>query len=1085
MTTILMIIGLLQVHADGFSQVSLNKRNISLEKVFSSIEKQTNYVFFSKDYNLKKTNVNIHVEDASIETTLNAILKNLPLTYKIIDKTIVVRRTDMPLSVNTSKPIKAVDVHGKVVNETGIPLVGVSVKVKGTSIGTITDGEGLYSISVPDEKAVLIFSYIGFAPKEVSVANAQTINIILLEEASALSEVVVVGYGTQRKIETTGSIASVRADEITQTPVANIAQGMQSRVSGVQITQNSGAPGGNISVRIRGTNSINGTSEPLYVVDGVQISNGGGIRSVSPLSTINPNDVESIEVLKDASSTAIYGARAANGVVLITTKRGKAGLANVLFENYYGVQKVTKTLAVLSASQFAELENETYKNNFYPDPASLGQGVDWQGLIFREAPIHSHQLSINGGSEKTQFVISGNYFNQDGIIINSNFKRYAARLNLDHELSKAVKVGASILGSYNVNTGIQTGVTTEAVTNNILAAAISAPPTMLPYREDGSIFPFGEQAGGRYREVFNPLGIAEVLDRTSINRTLANFYGVATILEGLTYRASFNVDFDQSLNDFYSPRYIISKSDLDDKSGSGRKTNSKGTTLLHESIITYAKEFSEKHSLKFTGLFATQTELYNSAVSGGTGFPNDATLNESLQLAQTYSVSSNRSKSQLLSYMGRVNYGYADKYFVDITARIDGSSKFGENNKYGFFPAISAAWRIIEEPFMDQANLLTDLKLRGSYGMTGNAGAISPYRSLNTVVAGGAYNINHVYNIGIHPSGIANPDLRWEKSTQANLGLDISILKNRLSFVFDAYHKKTEDLLYIKALPLSSGYPNITGNYASLENKGIEFATNAKILKGNFNWDVSANVSFNRNKILSLDGGTTNERFVTTYTILKEGEPLGSFKTYEFDGINQTGETILPGYDGRIGGHKIKDINGDGTINSEDQTITGNPNPAFIFGFSTNLSYKNFDFSAFFSGAQGNDIFNFSRYRFENPFGLQNLFKVTEDRWSPTNPSNKYASPSQGGRLPVSDTFVEDGSYIRCKNLTLGYTVPSIKGLKNVRVYISGNNLFTLTKYSGFDPEVNSYAGSNTEIGVDNTVYPQARSFLGGVQVSF
>lgn len=981
-------------------------------------------------------------------------------------------------------------IRGKITDSSGGTLPGVNVTVKGTQKGVVSDGEGKYQLNGVPTNATLVFSFIGYLKQELEVNNRSVIDVVLEADVKALNEVVVVGYGTQRKIETTGSIASVKSSDLVQTPVANVAQGLQARVSGIQINQNSGSPGGNVSVRIRGTNSINGTSEPLYVVDGIQISNGGGINDVSPLSTINPNDIESVEVLKDASASAIYGARAANGVVLITTKRGKSGGTRVTLDSYYGMQKVAKTLPTLNAAEFAQLENEVFKNSYYKDPASLGEGVNWQNIIFREAPIQNHQLSINGGNDKTQVALSANYFDQDGIIISSNFKRYSYRLNLDHKISNRVKVGTSILGSYSVNSGVQTGSTSQGdadvVTGTILGAAIGAPPNLKPYRPDGSIFPFGEQEDGRYREVTNPLGLAAVLNKTALKRTLINLYGEATILKGLTYRASFNVDLQNNITDRYSPRSIISARDLNDNSGSGSKANSNFLGLLHESILTYSQTIAENHSLKFTGVFASQAEFANANSISASGFPNDATQNEALQLALNRTVSSSRSKQRLDSYMGRVNYGYKDKYFLDLTARVDGSSRFGANNKYGFFPAVSAAWRLIEEPFLKNVTWLSDLKLRASYGITGNAGGISPYQSLSTVAATGSdYVFNNAYVTGINPTGIANPDLRWEKSTQTNIGLDVSVLNNRFSLIVDVYDKITRDLLYIKTLPLSSGYASITGNYASLENKGIEFAANVRILDGPIKWNVSANLTRNRNKVLDLDGGTTSERFITSYTILKVGEPLGLIKSYIFDGINQTGETILPGYDGRLGGHKIKDLNGDGTITSADQTITGNPNPNFIFGFSTNLAYKGFDLSAFLSGSQGNDIYNLSRLSFENPLGQRNLLKGVVNRWSPTNPSNQYVSAAQGGRLPVSNYYVEDGSYIRCKNVTLGYTLPALKGIQNIRVYVSANNLFTITNYSGFDPEVNTFAGSNTVIGVDNFVYPQARSFLGGIQVTF
>ncbi len=978
---------------------------------------------------------------------------------------------------------------GRVTTPTGAPLDGVSIMIKNSAKGTFTNvsGEFLISVSAND---VLVISATGYANKEVDVNNQTNVSVQLAASNTELGEVVVVGYGTQRRKETTGSIVSIKAADLTQTPIANVAQGIQARVPGVQINQNSGAPGGNVSVRIRGTNSITGTSEPLYVVDGIQISNGGGINDVSPLSTINPNDIESVEILKDASASAIYGARAANGVVLITTKRGKSGATRVTIDSYMGVQKVTKTLPTLNAAEFATLENEVFRNNFYPDPKTLGEGVNWQNEIFREAPIQNHQLSVTGGNEKTQLALSVNYFNQDGIIIKSNFKRYSYRLNLDHRISEKIKIGTSILGSYSINSGILTGSQSQgdgpAVTGSILGAAIGAPPTLKAYKPDGSLFPFGEQANGQYREVANPLGLAEILNQTAINRTLVNLYGEATLLKGLTYRASFNVDLQNSLNDFYSPRYIINRNDLNDNSGSGAKNSSYATSLLHESILTYISSFSDIHRLKFTGVYATQKEMFRFNNIFASGFPNDATTNEAVQLALNRTVNSGRNKQLLESVMGRINYGYKEKYLLDLTARVDGSSKFGVNNKYGFFPAVSAAWRIIDEPFVQNISWLSDLKLRASYGITGNAGGISPYQSLSTVASTGSdYQINHLYTTGINPTGIANPDLRWEKSAQANIGLDISLLSNRLSFVVDVYHKTTNDLLYIKTLPLSSGYSSITGNFASLENKGIEFAANAAILEGKVKWNVSANLTINRNKVLGLDGGVTNERFITNYTILKVGEPLGMFKNFVFDGINQTGQTILAGYDGRLGGHRVKDLNGDNIISSADQTITGNPNPNFIFGFSTNLSWKRFDFSTFFAGSQGNDIYNLSLLAFENPLGQRNLFKQVTDRWTPSNPNNQYASAAQGGRLPLSNYFVEDGSYLRCKNVTLGYRFAPIKGINGIRIYVSANNLFTITNYSGFDPEVNTFAGSNTAIGIDNLVYPQARSILGGVQITF
>lgn len=977
-------------------------------------------------------------------------------------------------------------ITGHVYDMDNHPVSGASVIIKGTKKGITSAANGEFTLKGVTTDAVLIITSQGFEEETVELKGQTSLAVVLKRKVGKLDDVIVVGYGTQRRAATTGSIASVKAAEITQTPVTNIAQGLQARVSGIQITQNNAAPGGNISVRIRGTNSINGSSEPLYIIDGIQISNEGSVTDPSPLSTINPNDIESVEILKDASATAIYGARGANGVILITTKRGKNGPSRVQMETYQGFQEVTKKISMLSGAQFAKLENDVYNTAVYSNPDSLGKGVNWQDLIFRKAIIQNYQVSVSGGSEKTQFSLSGNYFNQDGIIIHSNFKRYSLRLSLDHRINDHFRIGTTILGSNTINNNIPTGINSidgAVVTQSIVGAALGAPPTLQPYKADGTLYPFSDQFNGRYREVTNPLGLAAVLSQNTIRRTLANVYVEAKIIEGLTYRASFNADLSGTLNDYYSPIYILGAVERNANSGNASKGNVNSTGLLHESILTYMRNFGE-HSIKITAVAATQKNLYNANTITASGFPNDATTDEALGLAVNRTVSSSRSKDRLDSYLARVNYGFKNRYFLDLTARRDGASKFGENNKYGFFPAASAAWRIIEESWMKQQHLFSDLKLRGSYGVTGNAAAIGPYQSLALVASGSNYQFNHVYTVGISPTGIPNADLKWERSTQTDIGVDVGVFNNRITLVADFYRKRTNDLLFVKSLPLSSGYSSVTGNFASVENKGFEFAVNTRIMDGVFKWDLSGNISFNRNRLISLTG-SLQEYVVNPYVVLRVGQPLGIFKTYVFNGIYQTGETILSGSGSRTGGVKVADLNKDNQITADDQKITGNANPKYIFGASTNLSYKNFDLSAFVSGVQGNKIYNLSRYTFENALGQRNVLAGLVNRWSPTNPNNEYASGFQGGRLPVSDRFAENGSFIRLKNVTLGYTLPAFKGISRVRVYVSGNNLATITSYSGYDPEVNSFGGNNTQVGVDNLVYPVARTFLAGIQVTF
>ena len=969
------------------------------------------------------------------------------------------------------------------------PLPGVTVLVKGTAIGTSTDVEGNFTLKVPAGTDVLLVSYVGYTTQTVTLGGRSRVEVTLAENTQALTDVVVVGYGTQRRTEVTGAIASVKAEEITRTPIANVGQGLQGRAAGVQITQNSAAPGGSISVRVRGTNSINGTSEPLYVVDGIQISNTAGINEISPLSTINPSDIESVEVLKDASATAIYGSLGANGVVLITTKRGKNGPTHVSYDGYYGVQRVNKKLGVLDATQFAQLENEIYQPTVvYANPASLGTGTKWQDLIFRDAKIQNHQLTIAGGADKTQLALSLNYFNQDGIIRNSSFDRYSVRLNLDHRLNDRIKIGTSLLTSYAVNKGIPQAPTSPdfTVTTGVLAAALAAPPTLQPYDATGAVLPFGDQLDGRYREVVNPLGLLQILNQTAVRRSLANVFGDVLLADGLTYRVSFSADLQSSLNDYYSPRSIVNKADLSASSGSAAKTNTDNTVLLHESTLTYAKTLADKHALKLTVGISNRGTFYNTSKATATGFPNDVTSDEALQLGVSQGVSSNRYKTRLDSYLGRLNYVLKGRYLLEVLARVDGGSVFGANNKYGFFPAASAGWRLIEEDFMQHQKLVSDLKLRASYGVAANGAAIGPYQSLSLSSPGlvNNYQLDHTYTTGASPNGLPNPYLRWERSYQGNIGLDLAILENRFTFTADVYSKKTKDLLFVRPLPLSSGYPSYTGNFAEVQNRGLELAANGRILDGDFRWNVNGNISFNRNKLVALQGAQS-EYVINNYSVLQVGQPLGILKTYVFDGVYQTGEAVLPGSGSRVGGVKVRDLNNDGQITADDQAITGNANPNFTYGFSTDLSYKAFDFSLFASGVQGNQVYNLLRYSFENPLGQRNQFAGVANRFSTTNPSNEYISGAQGGRVPFSNRFVEDGSFLRLRNITLGYTLPAIKGLYKARVYVSANNLYTFTKYSGYDPEVNIFAGSNTQLGVDNGVYPVAKSVLGGVQVTF
>ncbi len=1094
LTFLLTIVLSLSVSSRSFSQkITLTGTNIPLTKVFKTLEKQTGYSFVYEPRILRKAApVTVDIRNGLITEVLDICLKNQQLSYEIKYQTIIIREIEKPKSspeiVSESPPV---EVKGKVTNENGEPLAGVTVLIKGTKKAVVSDDAGNYSITVPDENAILVFSYVGFSSTEKPVGKSGTIDVQLGEKDKNLNQIVVVGYGTRSKRSVTGSISSVKSEDLKVTPIANLAQGLQGRVAGLDLRQNSGIPGGNISVRIRGTNSINGTSEPLYVIDGIQISATSSVNTANPLSQLNPSDIESVEILKDAAATAIYGARAANGVVLITTKRGKDGIARVSYDGYYGFQEVSKKIGILNATEFAKLENDTYSPNvIYPDPASLGEGTDYLDLIFRKGSIQNHQVSVTGGNEKTQVALGLNYFDQEGVIKNSDYSRFAVRLNVDQRINDRVKIGTSL---YYTNTGENrvraggTGVNVTSAREGILGRAVAAPPNLLPYRANGLPYPFADQMNGRYRETINPMAELARKDFTATNRFLANAYLDILILKGLTYRASFNADVSSALNETYSPRYIVDSLTLANPSainGSAGNNSLYNTSLLHESILTYRQKIGINHSLNATGVFAIQSDKLQTNNQTASGFGNDFTQNWASGTATNYVVSSSKSQSDLVSYLLRVGYGFKDKYFIDISGRVDGSSKFGANNKYGFFPAISAAWRIVDENFMQNLEFINDLKLRTSWGITGNAGAIGPYGSLATVTAGAYnYNFNNVTQIGTYPSGIANPDLRWEQATQVDVGLDMAFFKNRLSVVVDYYNKRTDDLLFSKTLPMSSGYTSITGNYGSIENKGWELSLTGKIFTGKFSWDVSGNITWNKNKVLGLDG-VRNEIQQSTYSILKIGYPLGVYRVYVIDGINQTGEAFLPGYDARTGGFKLKDMNKDGKISTDDLVLAGNAQPNYFFGFSTVLRYLNFDLSTLIQGVQGSKLFNAFRFTFETPSGQVNLVEGMVDRWSPTNPSNDYVKGAQGTNLPIGDKWVEDNSYIRVKNITLGYTIPPQKFMRSLRAYVSVNNPFTITKYKGWDPESNSYGSSNS-LFYDNGTYPAAISYVFGLQVNF
>ncbi len=1005
-------------------------------------------------------------------------------------------------------------ITGTITNNTGEPLVGASVVVKGSAEGVSSDSKGEFKIVAP-ANATLVFSHVGYVLQEISVKDKTTLHISLMPNSNELSQVVVIGYGTVKKSDLTGSVVSVKAEDLKDVPVTSFDQALQGRAAGVQVTQLSGKPGAETSIRIRGTTSINAGNEPLYVIDGMLVNSDAGDMSVGvtlgprigALSAINPNDIESIEILKDASATAIYGSRGANGVVIITTKRGKAGKGTVTLDSYYGLQDIAHEVKVLNAEQFANFVNDAKfaanQTPVYVNPKNLGVGTDWQGALFRRAPMASYQISFSGGDDKTKYAISGGYFDQDGIIIHSNFKRYSFRANLDRELSKRMTVGTSITYARTSSEGVLTNAGT--IVPGVVTAALLFNPILPIY--DSTVNGGYTYENDRGTILGNPIADAKEYNSVTKNsRFIGNVYARYKLTNDLELKSSFGIDAFNDDEASFGPNFLKRTQASNGEASVG---NVNGLTWLNENTLTYNKSWREKHRINAVAGFTMQKFNNESLFAYAFGFPDGRTGYHNIAVAENPQTPvNNESQWTLVSYIGRVNYTLSDKYLFTLTGRIDGSSKFSEGNKYGYFPSGAFAWRVSKEKFMDKVYAVSDLKLRISYGVIGNQ-AIAPYQSLSLVgpYGQGVFNSSagsEVYT-GMEPLSYANKNLKWESTKQFDVGFDLGLFKQRITLTADYYSKLTYDLLLSTPIPTTSGFSSTLLNVGNIQNKGVDIALHTINTTGALEWSSSFNFSLNRNEVTNLN--TETDILLLNASLLRKGQPIGTFYGYIFDGIFQSDEEaakspVLVGQEptspnpasiAKAGDRKYRDINGDGKIDANDRTILGSAQPKFTFGFSNTLSYKNFDLSFFFQGSQGNKMANFNSYSLLNFTGQNNvLAEAALNRWTPENPGNKYPRALASGSLDVgifSSAIVEDASYIRLKNVTLSYTLPRkiLQKLKiqNIKVYISGSNLWTLTNYTGYDPEANTYGQSTTLIGIDNGGYPQSKIYQAGLTVSF
>ena len=982
--------------------------------------------------------------------------------------------------------------------ESGDPLVGVSVLVKGTSKGVVTDLDGAYSIQDVSTEDVLMFSYLGYSMKEIPIGSRSVIDVELVSNTSDLDEVVIVGYGVQEKRNLTGAIASVGSEEVRKTNVQDPISLLQGRAAGVQVTSNSGAPGGGMTINIRGNSSLNAGNNPLYVVDGVPIEtnvtsslNGSENFGLNPLAAINPADIESIEILKDASSTAIYGSRAANGVVLITTKRGKDGKAQINLNVHSGVSQITRKLDVLNASQYRSAVLDSYANSddgrepifaVVDSLSSTNNGdVDWQRELLRKAVQTSVDLSVQGGSENVRYAWSSSFLDQDGIVLNSNYRRITSRLNVDFNVTDRLTVGQSISYSNGVNNRINAAGTGNL---SIIRELLIRPPSYSMYLPDGSLN--GYQFGKR-----NPVGLAELsTNLNKSNRIIAGQYLEYKLAEGLKFRTSVNVDFLSMKEDTFIPSTLDYREGYN--TGSVRSTNN--LTWSNENILTYQKQVDGKHNLGGLLGFSYQDWDYERTGLDGMFFPSDdiRTLNGAGTISnQEVNIATSHS---LLSYFGRVSYDYERRYLFEANLRADGSSRFGRDNRFGFFPSASVGWRFSDEPFLNGAGVLDDGKLRFSAGQTGNE-AIGNYTSQGEFMVGA----NYLDYSGAAPTVMPNSGLSWETTTQYNAGMDLAFWQGRLGLTVDAYIKDTKDLLYNVPIPRETGFGYITQNIGKIRNKGIEVLLNThNVATRHFTWSTSLNISKNTNIVKELPEELLTNGFIQNgnFHILQEGYPIGTFYGWRFDGVYARDEDnvngITNGSQGPVfeGGDPIwHDLNGDNVIDQNDRQVIGNATPDFFGGITNDLSYKNFSLSFMFQFSYGGEIYSEINHQRNSIVRYNNLSTAALDRWREQGDITDFPKPVQDDPLQsdsrIQSRWVEDGSYIKLKNVNLRYSLPlelvNRIGLSRLDAYVTGTNLVTWTNYTGFDPDVSSYSG--LRIGVDEGSYPQSRTVIVGLSI--
>jgi TonB-linked SusC/RagA family outer membrane protein len=1084
---LLMVFALQTWASSTYSQqthITLNLRNVKLLEVLNQIENSTSFYFlFNKDLVDVDRIVSVSADQKKVDEVLTELFAGTNVKFFIADRQIVLSTE----KAKESQPVQQRQVSGKVTDSSGVGLPGVTVFVKGTTTGTITDGNGNYSLAKVPSDAILVFSFVGMKTQEIPVAGQPVINLSMTEEQIDIEEIVAIGYGVQRKSDITGAIASIKSDELLKTNTANVMDAIQGKVSGVMVEAN-GAPGSSPIINIRGIGTTNDSS-PLFVVDGMLLSD---------ISYLNNNDIESMEVLKDASSTAIYGSRGANGVILITTKKGKEGHFSVNLKANQGVQFQNSPFEVCNAAEYGQLLNEALVNSGSPkkfeDPESLGKGTNWLDEAFRNAPVHDYQLSMNGGTNKVLYNISIGNFHQDGIVKKNSFDRTTIRLNNIYKLSDKLTVGHNISGSFSTTKNENTGVIT---------AAYRSSPALTVYDSEGN-FTSPSSASSS-----NLVATLKYLDtRSKTERLVGNSYLEWEIINGLQFKSNFGIDLNYVMGRTYSPKYFISdyQKNLEN---SLSKTWTRHFTWLWENTVSWDKTFSDIHRLNVLGGITAQNYDRETLGASGRNFftddPNYTYVDQAA--ADSKSGTNNASSESIASYLFRVNYALKDRYLLTATFRADGSSKFGPDNRWGYFPSAAAGWRISEEDFIrNNFPWLNNLKIRGSWGQIGND-KIANYQYAG--VANMASTFDAVFNGIYYPGGtitsLYNRAIHWEASEQTDLGMDISVLKNKLTAEIDYYIRDTKDMLVTVNVPAQVGLSAVDTNVGEVRNKGFDFTLRWNHSVKDFTYNIRFTGTTIKNEVTKLGKdipkGDVGSGLLVTMT--REGYPIGSFYGYETIGIFQSPDEIdyynsLPTTQGQkyqnFSGPAVApgdliyaDLDGDGMVRAaQDRTFIGNPTPDFIGGLNISMEWRGFDLSFDFQGTFGNDIFNskiFERYG-----GDDNYSRAFLDRWTTENTNTDIPRMTTGGNnYQISSRWLQDGSYIKLQTAELGYTLPKsvLNRLKiqNARVYVSGNNLFYITDYDGLTPEISK--SNNLERGIDRAIYPVTSSARFGINLTF